>query len=170
MRRSRLPCAVGPVWVCLLLAGCGTAETHRDARQGAADPPTSAASAPRPIPPPDSSFSTPGAFRLPLLGFVSFHCTYPQHVVQVEPIFDTRGSFAPEDITIRARGIERTFTNRFVGQWFSLPAAHYSKVTFKVAEGDMASTLHAVATVQFVDGRSGCYAEHWLASVTVTPG
>ncbi len=101
------------------------------------------------------------------MGFVSVHCTSAS---QVEPIVDTRGSFAPEDVTIRARGIERAFTNRFVGEWFSLPAAHYSKVKIKVVEGDMASTLHAVVTVQFVDARLGCYVEHRLASVTATPG
>jgi hypothetical protein len=102
------------------------------------------------------------------LGFVSFHCTHAQ---QVEPIFDTRGSFAPEDVTIQAPGIEWASTTRFVGQWFSLPAAHYSKVTINVAEGDMASTLHAGVTVQFVDGRRvGCYVEHWFASVAVTLG
>jgi hypothetical protein len=152
----------------MLLAGCGTATTHREATSPPANAPNPAASAPRPPPPPDSTSSTPGAFRLPQLGFVSFHCT---NAYQVEPIFDTRGSFAPENVTIHARGIQRTFTNRFVGQWFSLPPAHYSKATVKVAEGDMATTLHAVVTVQFADRRGhGCYAKHWLASVAVTPG
>jgi hypothetical protein len=194
MRRSHRS-AFPPLACASLLASCGTAAISRDqTRQPIGPtlaPKTQRVAASQPSLTAAGTSSTPGIFRLPQMGFVGFRC---DRAFRVQPLFDTYGTTAEEQVTIQAPNVRRrNFTTQVIGRYRGkplrqttyspqlvtvLPFAHYSSVTFTVSTGTEARALTAEVTAQFVAGifkRKGypplgaCYVKHWLVSMTVSP-
>jgi hypothetical protein len=188
MRRSRV--WVGLIGGCALsVSACGTAQLQGVRVKQAASAAARQAPGSQPSLNAQGTSSTPGVFRLPQMGFVSFRCD--RHF-RVEPFFDTHGATATERVMVRAGKLRRSnFKTRRVhggaalrettysnGQVIALPFAHYRTVVFAVSNGDEARALTAKVNVQFVAGvlkergwpdLGACYAKRWSISMIAKP-